>query len=103
MGSLTTLPIPRRRRKQRSRAEVASPVSTSASPRARSVRPEPEPHNSPTWLVDRIVDSQRRGKRGKVFYRVKWEDNWEPAESLQGGADAAIAEYFRLGSIALGQ
>lgn len=63
----------------------------------------PESHNSPTWLVDQVVGSVRRGKRGELFYRVRWEDTWEPAECLQGGADTAIAEYFRLNPSALGQ
>lgn len=45
----------------------------------------------------------RRGNRRELFYRVRWEDTWEPAETLQGGADTAIAEYFHLNPIALGQ
>nr|POF00357.1 hypothetical protein CFP56_79560 [Quercus suber] len=43
------------------------------------------------WAVKCIV-SKRRIK-GKLFYKVKWEDTWEPAESLQGCAEIAISEF----------
>ena len=58
--------------------------------------------SEPTWEVDRIVGSARR--HSKAFYKVQWEPTWEPAESLQGSADAAVTE-FRLGNreISLGK
>lgn len=72
--------------------KISTPVSTSTQdeaalqpPRALGFRSEP------TWEVDRIVGSARR--RGKVFYEVQWKHTWEPAESLQGSADAAVAEF----------
>ncbi|KAK6401776.1 hypothetical protein LTR95_019147, partial [Oleoguttula sp. CCFEE 5521] len=47
--------------------------------------------SEPTWEVDLIVGSARR--HGKIFYEVQWEPTWEPAESLEGSADAAVAEF----------
>jgi len=47
--------------------------------------------SEPSWEVDRIIGSASR--HGKVFYKVQWEPTWEPAESLQGSADAAVAEF----------
>ena len=50
-----------------------------------------ECESKPTWEVDRIVGSARR--HGKIFYKVQWEPTWEPAETLEGSADAAVAEF----------
>ena len=52
----------------------------------------PELCDEPTWAVDRIVESVCR--KGELFYKVRWEDTWEPAASLQGCADAAIEELY---------
>jgi hypothetical protein len=52
----------------------------------------PELCDEPTWAVDRIVESVCR--KGELFYKVRWEDTWEPAASLQGCADAAIEEFY---------
>ena len=51
----------------------------------------PRFESEPTWEVRRIVGSARR--HGEVFYKVQWEPTWEPAESLQGSANAAVAEF----------
>lgn len=47
--------------------------------------------NKPTWEVDRIVGSMC--KNGERYYKVKWEETWEPAENLRGCAETAIAEF----------
>lgn len=41
--------------------------------------------------VDRIVGSMC--KNGERYYKVKWEETWEPAENLRGCAETAIAEF----------
>lgn len=50
-----------------------------------------ELQEQPTWAVDRVVKCAR--KHGEVFYKVKWKDTWEPAASLLGCADTAVAEF----------
>jgi hypothetical protein len=57
--------------------------------------PTPLFYDGPTWAVDRIVTSARRG--GRQVYLVRWKDTWEPAEGLHGTADTAIEEYNALG------
>ncbi|GIZ44648.1 hypothetical protein CKM354_000783900 [Cercospora kikuchii] len=47
--------------------------------------------DEPTWVIEEIINSGR--KHGKTFYKVKWKPTREPAESLQGTADEAIAEF----------
>jgi len=103
-------PSMKRRRRQTHTAEPASRPAQRRPTAARSrpgkaitpiaASPQDEWHmppealefeHEPTWEVDRIIGSAR--KHGKVFYRVQWEPTWEPAESLQGSADAAVAEF----------
>ncbi|KAK0886890.1 hypothetical protein LTR02_017728 [Friedmanniomyces endolithicus] len=73
----------------------ARPRKRRAAREASGLSSTPQP-NEPRWAVDRIVSSVRR--KGKLFYRVRWEDTWEPAEGLHGGADIAIAEFLALTS-----
>ncbi|KAF2158954.1 hypothetical protein M409DRAFT_61224 [Zasmidium cellare ATCC 36951] len=49
------------------------------------------PLEEPTWEVLKIVASVR--SHGKILYRVRWEDTWEPIESLRGCGDDAMAEF----------
>ena len=50
-----------------------------------------ESESKPIWEVDRVVGSARR--HGKIFYKVQGGPTWEPAESLEGSADAAVTEF----------
>ncbi|KAK0247357.1 hypothetical protein LTS09_017502 [Friedmanniomyces endolithicus] len=100
-------------KRQRRRTHIAEPASRSAR-RHRAATPSRSQNNipptststqeewpvspralefasEPTWEVDRIVGTARR--HGKFFYKVQWEPTWEPAESLEGSADAAVAEF----------
>lgn len=45
----------------------------------------------PSWEVDRIVDYGVWA--GKAFYKVRWEDTWEPAANLEVTAADAITEW----------
>ncbi|KAK3669657.1 hypothetical protein LTR78_010474 [Recurvomyces mirabilis] len=81
---------------QRVRTKLSSHSSSNSalrpSRRGPSTRPETAIRPSrPTWAVNRIVGSRRRGS--KLYYRVRWQDTWEPAKCLQGSADTAIQEY----------
>ena len=86
-------PAPRRRcgrpRGSKTRATTASALHSSPA-----IFPSPEHQDQPTWAVDRIVSIVR--KNGKVFYEVKWENTLEPAKSLRGCADRAVAEFFAM-------
>ena len=66
-------------------------------------RPPPEvvaEGEEPEFVVEEIVDS-RKGKGGKVFYKVNWkgygphEMTWEPIENLERAKDA-IKEFHKL-------
>ncbi|KAK3669233.1 hypothetical protein LTR78_010887 [Recurvomyces mirabilis] len=81
---------------RRLRTKTSScPASSSANLLSRhrhSSRPEVVSRPSgPTWAVARITNSRRRGS--KLYYRVSWQDTWEPADCLQGSADTALQEY----------
>ncbi|KAK4551926.1 hypothetical protein LTR86_010827, partial [Recurvomyces mirabilis] len=81
---------------QRLRTKLSSRSSSNStlrpSRRGPSSRPETAIRPSrPTWAVNRIVGSRRRGS--KLYYRVRWQDTWEPAKCLQDSADTAIEEY----------
>lgn len=83
-------PRPQHRRTPRRRCP-ACPRKRRVAREAPSLCSTTQP-DEPRWAVDRIVNSRRR--KGKLFYRLRWEDTWEPAESFYGSADTAIAEFL---------
>ena len=69
---------------------------------SRKTGPPPEPeivNGQERYEVEAILDSRLR--RQKLEYLVKWknfprsENTWEPEENVDG-ADASIAEFYRL-------
>lgn len=79
----------------RTRGRGTRATTASAPQRNTASTPALKRQKRPEWAVDRIVGSVR--KRGKLFYEVKWENTLEPAESLRGCADTAIAEFYAMG------
>ncbi|KAF7186210.1 hypothetical protein HII31_12452 [Pseudocercospora fuligena] len=87
----------RRRPRVRKRLPGSHQVTSAVAPPARLTRPTHALHcavngaKGPSWEVDKIVDYGVWA--GKAFYKVRWEDTWEPAANLEMTAADAITEW----------